>query len=122
MKKVLLIAFLSLMIIGDVSADRIRVPISMLSEPNDKENGQIRHAPPKRKMPIVEIDNNFIEVYSLPSGANFRMTLIDNSDNIIYEVCSITSSCMEFNIPMRDIEKANYIIITINGVTYWGEI
>lgn len=121
MKKVLLIAFLSLMITGYVSADGIRVPISMLSEPNDNDNGPIRHAPPKRKIPVVEIDKTYIIVSSLQAGANFRMSLIDDSDNVIYEVSSITSPSMVFDIPMEVLEKTFSVIITIDGVTYWGE-
>ena len=120
MRKVLLTAFLNLMMIGYVNAEGIKVPISILSEPND-DNGHIRHAPPKRKMPIVEIDNNYIEVSFLTSGANFRMALIDDSDNVICEVASITSTNMKFDIPRGFIEKANSIIITIDGITYWGE-
>jgi hypothetical protein len=125
MKKVILMVFLCLITIEISQAKRIQVMMRVLSSGYDhKKNGHIRHAPSvKTYMPIVELEDNIVNVSSVTTGSPVSVDLTDGQGNCIYTYESYGSNTnLAVVVPVEIIEEANVIRITLDGVVYVGEI
>ncbi len=125
MKKVIFTVLLCLATIGSIQAKRTHIPMrvrTVLYE--QKKKGAIRHAPAIRtNIPVVELNDNYISISSIPAGSYISVILYDALGNIIWENASNSSfSYITFDIPAEIIEEASSVVVTLNGIAYMGEI
>ena len=121
MKKVILIIFLNFMISGLAKAEKVQVPMNLY--PWDKsEKGPIRHTPPLIRTPIVEIDDEVVDIKFPQNNICFNLVLNDTLGNAIYKINATSTPYMIFDIPKNIIEEAASIMIITNAHTFIGYI
>jgi len=121
MKQLIFTALLTAIVVP-TCAEREFIPLQVhLSDPTDNY-GQIRHAPPKVRLPVVEIDGNILYIHSLQSGSNITVTLEDMDGITIYNAATIAEANMSFLVTQNILDYAHAIIINIDGKEYFGEI
>ena len=121
MRKIILFTFLYIIPIGTTHAEGLKIPLQATTS-YEGERGHIRHAPPKVRLPVVEIDGNTLYIKSLQSGSNITVTLEDMDGNTIYNVATIAEANMSFLVTQDLLDKAHTIIINIDEKEYLGEI
>ena len=117
---VVLISLLFTAIKTNAVGQNVPLRISSIGDYNDSP--PIRHAPPKVRLPVVEIDGNILYIHSLQSGSNITVTLEDMDGNTIYNVATIAEANMSFLVTQDLLDKAHTIIINIDEKEYLGEI
>lgn len=110
------------MIGRSAKADIIQISIHAASITDNREKGPIRHSPAKVKVPMVSLDENTIIIQTSQDGQQLYMELQDEYGNTIYCTSSITSFKQSFNISNDVLKEAASIALTINGITYIGEM
>lgn len=116
MKKVLFVAIMSFFV-GTLNA--VRIPMYVHKVPFDSHGGQVRHLPSRNIiLPIVEIEENVINVSIPQEGLECMLTLLGSDGEVIYSTDFISASTSSFNV--SSLGEASTVIVTIDGITYLG--
>lgn len=123
MKKNIIIFVLLFLIIGEIIAKSVEIPLHVISF--DKEDEYIRHIPSKLvEIYIVELNSNILTVkLGKEESFNFVLSLFDIENNVIFNYQNfIEASKVSLVLPQSVIEKSISLTITVNGITYGGYI
>lgn len=117
MKKVLFVAIMSFFV-GTLNA--VRIPMYVHTVSFDSHGGQVRHLPSRNRiLPIVEIEENVISVSIPHEGLECMLTLLGSDGEVIYSAYFVSASTSSFYV--SSLGEASTVIVTINGISYFGE-
>lgn len=123
MKKVLVILSLLFIIIGDIRAMSVEIPLYVSF---DKEDEHIRHIPSRLSDNcIMKLDDNVVTInfYKKDDLFNLCVSLFDVDNNLIYSYQDVINTVkVSFVVPQSVLEKSISLSINVNGTTYEGNI
>lgn len=123
MKKKMILIIALLCVICKINAQEVYIPLQVLTSSKDEvHNVPIRHVPKRISFPMVKLNGNQLTANLNVEGANVSIALYGIEGEVIFSQSFIASPKVIFLcIPTEKLDVLQKIIITIDGITYWGE-